>query len=103
MAYQQDAALTLSEDREEELTPAAVWYSLTGSSISDEFLDWPPDMFALTEVILKRSEVYRFVLSPHDGVDWPPSRIPDWSKAVEEAGNKGACGSKIRRQRFLTL
>ena len=103
MAYQQDAALTLSEDREEELTPAAVWYSLTGSSISDEFLDWPLDMFALTEVILKRSEVYRFVLSPPDGVDWPPSRIPDWSNAVEEAGQQWSLWVENRKAAFPDL
>ena len=42
MARQQHEVLTLSEDREEGLTPADVWHSLTGSSISDEFLDWPP-------------------------------------------------------------
>ena len=103
MAYQQDAALTLSEDREEELTPAAVWYSLTRSSISDEFLDWPPDMFALAEVILKRSEVFRFVLSSPDGVDWPPSRIPDWSKAVEEAGQQWSLWVENRKAAFPDL
>jgi hypothetical protein len=63
MIHQEQEVLTLSSRREEP-TPASVWYSLAGSSITDKFLDWPADMFALTEVILGRSEVYRFVLSP---------------------------------------
>ena len=35
--------------------------------IGDELLEWPPDMLALTEVILQRSEAYRFALSPPAG------------------------------------
>lgn len=87
MARQEQDVLTQSSYRQEP-TPTSVWYSLTENSISDEFLDWPADMFALTDVILSRSEVYRFVLSPPRGVDWPPSRILDWPEAVEEAGRQ---------------
>src|SRR5262245_39673238 len=67
-------------------TPASVWYSVAESSIADEFLDWPADMFALINVILDRSEAYRFALSPPPGQVWPPSHIPGWSAAVEAAG-----------------
>src|SRR5262245_24126079 len=87
MAHQEQEVLTLSFRREEP-TPASVWYSLARGSITDELLDWPADMFALTEIILGRTEVYRFVLSPPRGVDWPPSRISSWSDAVEEAGRQ---------------
>jgi hypothetical protein len=86
MAHEQ-AVLTQSS-RKEEPTPASLCYSLTGSSISDEFLDWPADLFALTDVILGRAEVYRFVLCPPHGMRWPPARIPNWPDAVEAAGRQ---------------
>jgi hypothetical protein len=71
-----------------EPTPASIWQTISGGPISDEFLEWPADLFALTEVLLARSGIYRFVLSPPAGVEWPPSRLPDWSTAVEEAGRQ---------------
>ena len=102
MIHQPHEALTLSAHHQ-ELTPASVWYSLAGSAISDEFLDWPADIFALTEVILRRSEVYRFVLSPPRGVDWPPSHIPDWPEAVEEAGRQWSAWVEDRKVMFPRL
>ena len=47
-----------------EPTPAHVWHSIAGCPISDELLEWPPDLFALTNVILKRSEAFRYALGP---------------------------------------
>ena len=52
-------------DVTEEPTPASVWQSVAGGAIDDELLEWPPDLFALTEVLLERSEVYRFALCRH--------------------------------------
>ena len=72
----------------DELTPAAIWEAVTGRPISDELLEWPPDLFALTDVILERSQAYRFALSPPGGVDWPPARIPGWADAVVYAGRQ---------------
>jgi hypothetical protein len=72
----------------EEPTAASVWQGLAGSPITDELLEWPPDLFALTNVILGRSEAFRFALSPLG--DWPPAHVPDWSRAVEEAGRRWA-------------
>jgi hypothetical protein len=69
-----------------EPTPASTWLAVAGSLITDELLEWPPDMFVLTDLILARSEVYRFLLSPPGGVQWPPGRFADWSDAVIEAG-----------------
>ena len=57
MAHQEQEVLKLSFRRKEP-TPASVWYSLARASITDEFLDWPADMFALTEIILGRTEDY---------------------------------------------
>jgi hypothetical protein len=102
MANQEQEVLKLSFRREEP-TPASVWYSLARASITDEFLDWPADMFALTEIILGRTEVYRFVLSPPRGVDWPPSRISSWSDAVEEAGERWNLWIQDRKAAFPDL
>ncbi|HEX8894746.1 MAG TPA: hypothetical protein VF783_15565, partial [Terriglobales bacterium] len=87
MTHTEQAVLTHSLRREEP-TLASFWYSLTGGPASDEFLDWPADLFALTDVILGRSEAYRFVLCPPDGMMWPPARIPNWSDAVEAASRQ---------------
>ena len=69
-------------------TPASVWQAMAETTIEDELLEWPPDLFALTEVILQRSEAYRFALSPPAGWRWPPDHDPSWSDAVVEAGRE---------------
>jgi hypothetical protein len=43
-------------------------------------------VFALTNVLLGRSEAFRFALSPPAGMQWPPAGAADWSSAVVEAG-----------------
>jgi hypothetical protein len=65
-------------------TPASVWQAVAGEAIGEGLL--PPDLFALTNVILHRSEAYRFALSLPGGLSWPPSRASDWGDAVAEAG-----------------
>ena len=72
----------------EEPTLTSVWHALAGSTIGDELLEWPPDLFALTDVILERSEAYRFALSPPSGAEWPPARIAGWPEAVAIAGRR---------------
>src|SRR5262249_39767768 len=37
----------------EEPTLASVWQAVAGSAISDQLLEWPPDLFPLTDVILE--------------------------------------------------
>lgn len=69
-------------------TPASTWLGLTGCPVTDEILDWPPDVFALTEVILDHSQAYRFMLSPPGDAVWPPGRFTKWAEAVEDAGRK---------------
>ena len=65
-----------------------MWQAVAGSTIGDELLEWPPDLFALTEVILQRSEAYRFALSPPAGSNWPPADVPDWPDAVTGAARQ---------------
>ena len=67
-----------------EPTLASTWHAVSGGAITEELLGWPPDVFALTNVILARSEAFRFALSPID--KWPPEGYPDWGRMVEEAG-----------------
>lgn len=69
----------------QEPTLASVWQAVAGAAIGDELLEWPPDLFALTDVILERSEAYRFALSPPRGERWPPARVPGWPDAVVDA------------------
>jgi hypothetical protein len=71
----------------EQLTLASAWQAISGAGITDELLAWPPDVFALTNVLLDRSEAFRFVLSPPEGVRWPPAGAV-WSDAVVEAGRE---------------
>ena len=70
----------------EEPTLVSVWHAVAGIPITARLLEWPPDLFALTDVILARSEAFRFVLAPPAGVRWPPARLEPWSDAVVDAG-----------------
>jgi hypothetical protein len=66
-----------------ESTPASIWHAASGTPITDRLLEWPPDVFALTNVVATRAEAFRYALSVKD---WPPSRFGDWAEAVEDAG-----------------
>ncbi len=83
-------------DRLGEPTPASTWQAVAGSPIGDELLEWPPDVFALTDVILERAEAYRFVLSPPDGVLWPPGGDASWSEAVGQAARRWSAWAEDR-------
>ncbi|HEY2435587.1 MAG TPA: hypothetical protein VGH93_00290, partial [Solirubrobacteraceae bacterium] len=84
--------------RGDEPTLASVWRAVAGAPIADELLEWPPDLFALTNVILARSEAFRFSLSPLG--EWPPGRYPNWAHAVEETGRRwGVCVEDRREAR----
>jgi hypothetical protein len=68
---------------------------VAGSRLSDELLEWPPDVFAMANIILDRSEAFRFALCPVD--EWPPSRYPDWSQTVGEAARRWSVWVEDRR------
>jgi hypothetical protein len=72
--------------RRGEPTLASTWEAVSGGWMTDELLKWPPDVFALTNVVLDRSEAFRFALSPVGA--WPPDRFSDWAGSVEEAGSR---------------
>jgi hypothetical protein len=71
-----------------EPTLDSAWQAVTGTAVGDEVLEWPPDLLALTEVILERSEAYRFALSPPAGAHWPPASLPEWPDAVTAAARQ---------------
>jgi hypothetical protein len=75
-------------DPPDDPTLASAWQAVAGTAIGDELLEWPPDVFALTEVLLQRSEAYRFALSPPAGLTWPPASFPDWPGAVAGAARQ---------------
>ena len=66
-------------------TVGSLWHDIAGRQLGDELLEWAPDLFAFTDVVLDRSEAYRFAVSPPDGASWPPSEIPDWYRAIAGA------------------
>ena len=58
----------------EAFSPAPGWHDLP---------TWPPDVFALSNLVLDHTEAYRFAVSPHGGGTWPPSK--DWNQRVQMA------------------
>ena len=89
----------------EEPTPASIWHALAGSSVTEDILEWPADLFALTNVILKRTEAYRFVFSPPGGEEWPPRRLPSWIGRVHSQSfwsTNGSFSASGPRHRWKT-
>jgi hypothetical protein len=84
------------DDAPQEPTLASVWQAVTGTTIGDRLLEWPPDLFALTEVMLQRSEAYRFALSPPAGSTWPPADVSDWPNAVTDAARRWTAWAEDR-------
>jgi hypothetical protein len=71
-------------------TAASTWHAIAGAAITGSLLEWPPDLFALTNLILSRTEAFRFSVPAAPG--WPPGATRQWAEAVEEAGRDwGAC------------
>jgi hypothetical protein len=75
-------------------TLASTWRAAAGCPVTDELLDWPPDVFAFANLILGRSEAFRFALSP---VDWPPRRYPGWAELVADAAVGWSAWTEHRR------
>ena len=46
----------------------------------DDLVEWPPDVFALANLVLDHTEAYRFVVAPPPGRTWP--HLPDWDRQV---------------------
>jgi hypothetical protein len=91
----------LTPARIAEPTPAHTWFAVAGSVLSDVLLEWPPDVFALANIILDRSEAFRFALAPAG--EWPPRSYLDWSGEVEEAARRWSAWVENRQVPFPDL
>ena len=69
-------------------TLASTWQAVAGSPLTDQFVEWPPIVRGDKRHPRTLGGIYRFALSPTSGLQWPPRRIPNWSEAVEVAGQK---------------
>jgi hypothetical protein len=63
-----------------------LWRGVAGRPIDDDLLAWPPDVFALTDVVLEQTEAYRFAVSPPAGERWPPHDVADWAASAVASG-----------------
>src|SRR5262249_52054396 len=66
-------------------TVGSLWNDIAGRQLGEELLEWAPDLFAFSDVLLDRSEAYRFAVSPPEGASWPPPEVPDWDVAIADA------------------
>ena len=62
------------------LTLASYFEAFSPATEWDRLPQWPPDIFALTNLVLDHTETYRFAVAPPAGVRWPPSS--DWTAEV---------------------
>lgn len=103
MKIENTTALLPMKSQKPGPTPASTWQELVGTPLTEELLEWPADLFALTNVILRRTEAFRFVLSPPSGAQWPPSRFSSWSEEVENAGKGWTVWVEDRKSPFPDL
>ena len=80
-------------ERGNEPTPASTWSAASGALITDRLLEWPPDVFTLTNVVLVRAEAFGYALSAKE---WPPQRFDDWAQAVIGAARHWSAWAKDR-------
>ena len=78
----------------------------------EEIVSWPPDVFAVANLVLDHTESYRFVVAPPLGRRWPV--LPGWSEQVRAAAREWRetgspppfvrrCWDRVTRDRELTL
>lgn len=67
-------------------TIGSLWETIGGRVPGDGLLEWPPDVFALTDLLLVEADAYRFVVSPPTGAAWPPHAR--WAESVQEAARE---------------
>jgi hypothetical protein len=58
------------------VSPGSLWQAISGRPLSTDLLDWPPDLCALTSLLLQRSGAFRSALSP------PPPNMFELSERI---------------------
>ena len=86
----------------ETLTLASAWQAISGGGFTDELLAWPPDVFALTDVLLDRSEAFRFVFSPPEGAELRRARLGSTTPCYETVGASSRPATTYRPLRCPT-
>lgn len=76
----------LDRDGNGEPTLRSFLTSFTRQTPWDQLINWPPDVFALSCLLLDGTEAYRFAVAPPTGQRWPPG--PDWSGRVVSAARR---------------
>ena len=69
-----------------EYTVASYFETFAPGVDWNRLVEWPPDVFALANLVLDHTEGYRFVVAPPSGERWPP--IPDWGAEVRAAARR---------------
>ncbi|MFL6097104.1 MAG: hypothetical protein ACJ71Y_16765, partial [Blastococcus sp.] len=69
-------------------TIASLWADVSGRDLTEQGLEWPPDVFALAGTVLSRTHAYRFAVSPPTGRHWPPRRFASWNDVVTDAAEQ---------------
>jgi hypothetical protein len=88
-----DSSVRENGQRASGPTAASIWNAASGTPITDQLLEWPPDVFALTNVLLGRAQGFRYALSVRD---WPPTRWGDQAQAVDRAGRRWGAWAEDR-------
>jgi hypothetical protein len=81
-----------ASERVSRPTPASTWMAVSGGPITDRLLEWPPDVFALANVVLGRAEAFRYALAP----GWSLSRFADGGGGVAELGRRWSAWTEDR-------
>lgn len=67
----------------------------------DQIATWPPDVFAVSNLIIDHTQAYRFVVAPPRGGRWPPSL--DWNQRVASAARAWRAAASDPRAALPTL
>jgi hypothetical protein len=66
---------------------------LRGPMDWEELTAWPPDIFAITGVLLAQSGAFRLTISPPDGKEWPPRK--SWASEIRALGDEWALAARF--------
>lgn len=72
-------------NRKSQTTIKSFFFSLIGRQSLEEWLAWPPDVFAVTSLFLKRTGAYICTVLPPEDITWPEEY--DWKATLKGAKN----------------